>query len=197
MHPNKETPLPNMYLLMRGLRSISSNDRATIQFNSSSFDGKEVDFLGVTVRVDQIGGAYRHLVQAAEEGLNKLLLDNHPNFWLDSKAKIWDDTWKLTSGYCFLDHEQNPWRGRKSLEDLILQDPTLSERFARVGARGQFCWKSKQISAWLQDAYDIQRLLFLGFFISFGEPGRGSEMESLLLRNVPGGTIREVFVLVG
>ena len=54
--------------------------------------------MGVTVRVDQIGGAYRYLVQAAEEGLNKLLLDNHPNFWLDSKAKIWDDTWKLTSG---------------------------------------------------------------------------------------------------
>ena len=189
--------MPSMYLLMRGLAAIRSAENNQILYNAVDCSGRSAIIGDKTVSLDGIGTAIRWLIKEIDDRLDKLLFERD-EFCLDPSDTIHDEPKCLDGRYCFLDDNRNSWRkpGTRSVLQYILDDPTQRNMYA-YRESGQVCLNVDRISKYAQDIHELQKLLFLAVYLSFGEPARGTEMASNLLRNKPGGSIRTFFVLFG
>ena len=186
-----------MYLVLRYLNCFSSAEEGTRRFTALDFSGNNVIVLGRVLYLQDI----RYFVEAIIDEV-KELLRAHLFFGLDvfdidwSPGVVHDQPRNRSVGYsCFQDLSNSFHRHRFDLLRAILTHPSLRGRFHFVGPGGRIVWKAGPCFAYMATCHEVEMLLFCGTQTSVGEPGRGSEIASLLFSNVSGGTIRNLLVL--
>jgi superfamily II DNA or RNA helicase len=124
------------------------------------------------------------------------LVFSESEFSIPENKAIFDEPRNTKPGYSFVDDPRNPWSNTRTLMQYILQTPSLFGRFGYV-SESKIIWYPGAIAEYMKDAYELQNLLIVAVILTYGEPARATEIASNLLRNFPGGSIRNVFVTFG
>jgi hypothetical protein len=123
------------------------------------------------------------------------LLFHNPLFTITDTELIHDQPRSTLPGYGFVDDEHNSWSGKMTVLEYILSTPEHFDRFAYRNDKGIIVWKPTACYTFMKDVYNLQMDIFIVIILTFGAPGRGSEMLAQLFRNIAGGTIRNIFAL--
>lgn len=189
--------MPNLYLLHRGLSSISSAEQSATILSSPSWDSDAVTIGEKNLYFHEVGGMVRTLEREIESDLQKVLFDCD-EFLEPFETQIFDEPRRTVPGYSFLDDPRNPWHAKKALIEHILESPSLFKRFGSVSEdKAQIDWHTGAISAWLKEVFDLQEKFLIAIVLTYGEPARSTELVSNLVRNYPGGSIRNVYHAYG
>ncbi|KAF7768400.1 hypothetical protein Agabi119p4_7643 [Agaricus bisporus var. burnettii] len=189
-----ESILPTLYLLKRGLASLHTAAESSFHFNAPDLSGKSAIFEGKELSLDDIGELHRQFIAEITQTVNDLTF-HHPDFALAETELIHDEPRETKAGYSFVTDQRNSWNHRPSLLQHILQTPSLFQKYAYIMPDGLISWISTSIADYVQEVYDVQMKIVCTVILSYGEPARGTELASHLLSNVPGGSIRNFFVL--
>jgi hypothetical protein len=189
-----EAVMPALYLLKRGLSSIRSAHENLIAFNSVDPTGKITIIDSRSLHLIHIHEYTLRLERQVRERLDQLLF-HHPAFDLQDDEFIHDDPRSRDPGYGFTSDPRNSWQGKLTVLEHILTTPHLFESFAYYDEKGDMHWKPGAVHDRLILIYNLQMDLFILILLTFGAPGRGTELLSHLFLNVSGGSIRNVFVL--
>lgn len=186
--------MPLLYFQKRVISSFHTANEHFAMFNAPDLTGNRVIIDGVTLALtdirDMTMGIYEQAVQKADD-----LLFHCREFTINDDELIHDLPRCQTGGYGFLDDLRNCWHTRQTLLEYILSDPTLFNKFAFRNPDGTICWKPGPCFEWMHDYYNLQALIFCLVVGTFGATARGSEMWSSTIRNIPGGRMRNIFVL--
>ncbi|KAJ3555709.1 hypothetical protein NP233_g12145 [Leucocoprinus birnbaumii] len=188
--------LPHLYLLKRGLGGINSAEESALLFNAPDLSGTGAIIGDKTLRLSQIGDLHCRAVEELKAEIDELTF-HHPDFQLDPEIPIHDEPRERTPGYSFLEDKRNPWIGKKSLTQYILETPHLFSQFAYINSKGKVCWKPSFVDTWRNRIHRLWLKFLCLIILSYGEPARGTELASHLLANVGGGSIRNFFILFG
>ncbi|TEB19704.1 P-loop containing nucleoside triphosphate hydrolase protein [Coprinellus micaceus] len=189
--------MPNLYLLHRGLASISSAEQSGTILSSPSWDSDAVTIAERNLYFHEIGGMVEALEEEIESDLQGLLFDSNVHME-PFEGQIFDEPRKTTPRYCFVDDERNPWHKNKPLLHHILETPSLFRHFASLTPDGKgIDWHTGRISEWMKSAFQLQEKLMIAIVLTYGEPARSTELVTTLLRNYPGGSIRNFFTAFG
>ena len=191
---SNEGIIPSLYILLRGLYAISSADESTILFNSPDMSGTSAIFGSRTLHVSHVKDSVLKKLDHIVRELDRLTF-HESTFVIGPNELVHDEPRKRTPGYSFIVDERNSWTRKPTVLEYILTTPNLLQRFAYQDSTGQVVWKPGPCYRYMNDIYQLQMELFLVAILTFGEPGRGAELAAHLLSNVPGGSIRNVFVL--
>ena len=186
-----------MYLIKRYLSRFASAEEGTLRFTALDFSGDNIIVAGKVLRLRDIGLFVETIIDEVKE-----LFRIHLFFGLDifdinwSPGVVHEEPRNRSVGYsCFQDPANIFHKHRFGLMQIILTHPSLRGRFHFVSKEGGIVWKAGPCFAYMGFCHEVEMLLFSGSQISVGEPARGSEIASNLIRNVTGGTIRNIVVL--
>ena len=191
--------MASMYLLKRPLDHFASVEESPFVFSSLDFSGTNIIVRGRVLYLSDIKWFAETLTAELRQILQRDLLF--------SLTKAFDvATWhpgttheeprNTRMGYnCFSD-PQNSFSGcHESLLKAVLDDPSVSGRFHFRNASGTIVWKAAPCLAYLERCEAFELMLFAATHTTVGEPPRGTEIASHLIRNISGGTVRNVLVM--
>ena len=165
-------------------------------FNAPDLSGQAAIIGKQVLHMQAIGDALRQLIQEIKQDLDQLLF-HQPEFDIPDDLFIHDEPRKCEPGYSFVSDARNSWslRDAKTLAHHILITDHLFDHFCMLTAEGKILWKSVACMDQMRLVYKVQERLAITIILSSGQPARGTELASLVYANVPGGSIRNVFVL--
>ncbi|TEB31756.1 hypothetical protein FA13DRAFT_1709657 [Coprinellus micaceus] len=185
--------MPNLYLLHRGLASISSAEQSGTLLSSPSWDSNAVTIGEKNLHFHEIGSMIRRLEGDIERDLAKVLFDSETHL-APLDEQIYDEPRRTVPGYSFIDDQRNSWTRKPSMIEHVLQTPELLRRFGTVSPdRSRIDWHTGAITDWLREAFELQEKFMIAIVLSYGEPARSTELVTTLLRNYPGGSIRNIY----
>lgn len=189
--------LPYLYLCHRGLAGIYSADEHFYKFSSPDWQGDSVIFGSEILRLSHIKAFVEsELIDIAAE-IDELTFHS-PEFNLSSDGLIYDDPSNLQGSWCFLDDKRNTWSTQPTLIDHILNDDALFARYAyRDESSGRLLWKPSPCLTHGKKTHNITMRIFMLVILTFGGACRGTELLSMLLRNIGNGSIRNLLILFG
>lgn len=187
--------MPTLYLLHRQAVSIRSAEGTMITLNAPDLSGTSLIMGDSVVEIGQIGKAIISLQQEISDELDELLF-RQPCFNIEPDAMLYDSPRTREPGYSFVEDTRNPWNTAtfKSVLDYILDTPQVFNQFAYMHA-GIIVWHAGQCLTWRYRIFALQQKLMAAIILSYGGPARGMELVSHVYRNIPAGSIRNVFVL--
>lgn len=189
-----EAVLPGLYLLKRGLSSLHSAEQSALYFNAPDLSGQSAFIHGTKLELSAIKDL--HLRSLDEITLEIDQLTFHlPQFRLSQDETIHDEPRECKPNYSFISDQRNSWNHRPSLLQHILQSEDLFQKYAYITPDKRVSWVPTLIAPVVEQIYVLQKKLLCLIILSYGEPARGTELASHLLANVPGGSIRNFFVL--
>ena len=186
--------IPFLYFQKRVISSFHTANEHFALFNAPDLTGKHAIIDGVTLALTDIRDMTMDIYDEAVKKADNLLF-HCPDFTINDDLLIHDLPRCQTGGYGFLDDLNNSWHKRQTLLEHVLSEPKLFDRFAFRSPDGTICWKPGSCFEWMCDYYNLQVLIFLLVVGTSGATARGSEMWSSTIRNIPGGRMRNVFVL--
>lgn len=186
--------LPHLYLQKRVISSFQTANEHLVHFNARDLSGQNAIIDGVTLSLSDIRDMTMSIYAEALKKADELFF-HCAEFTIGEDEFIHDLPRCTKGGYGFLDDERNSWHSKRSLLEHVLSDPKLYDQFAYQDPEGKTRWKPGPCFAWKRLYIDIQSLIFILVVSSFGGTARGSEMWSTIIRNIPGGRMRNVFVL--
>lgn len=195
---DNEGPIPTMYLLMRPLNRFSSSEEGTTSFTALNFSGDHILVHGQIIRLLDVRNFVETLVQEIKCLIQERLFFGLPDVadveW--SPGTVHEEPRNTTLHYsCFRD-TRNRFSGHQDdLLRAILTHPKLHGRFHFVDGDGHIVWKAGACYAYMNLYHEVEMMMFVGSQSSGGEPGRGTEIASHLIRNISGGSIRNVVVM--
>lgn len=163
-------------------------------FNSPTNDGRVVMVKGKPVRLDAIKSMQDELMDKIEAKMDRLLWGR---FKLSDDIQIHDEPRELGPEYSFVGERCNTWNSEISVLEYILSTPERLAEFAYVGSDGHPVWLPGACMRHMKEIFELQQLLIIGIISSAGEPARGVEYACMIFANIPGGSIRNVFWLLG
>lgn len=128
-------------------------------------------------------------------------IENDMNTMLDNQFHIPPDTFIHDDPRCcrgdwgFLDHPQNPWVQQTTLLEYILTTPALRDKYAYINGDGDIVWNPAPCHQLAKAMFDNLMHLCVATILTCGGLARGTELLSHLIRNIAGGSIRNVFAL--
>lgn len=191
---NHQALLPQLYIYHRGLAALRSADDQFYQFNAPDFQGNAIIVQGHTLYLSQIRDYVEGLSTKIEAAIDRLTFDL-PQCKLDQDTFVHDEPRSRTPAWGFVDHKDNPWAGQHHVLQHILNDPATFESFGFRAANGDVVWKVGRCYQYTKEIFDVLMDILIAIVLTYGAPARASELLAHLLRNVAGGSIRNVFVL--
>lgn len=191
---NHEAVLPQLYFYHRGLAALRSADDQFYQFNAPDFQGNSIIVQGHTLYLSQIHDYVEVLSVKIEKAIDRLTF-NLPQCKLDQDTLVHDDPRLRAPKWGFVDHKDNPWAGKNFVLEHILTDPATFESFAFRAPDGTIVWRVGYCYQYTQDIFNVLMDICIAIVLTYGAPARASELLAHLLRNIAGGSIRNVFVL--
>ena len=95
----------------------------------------------------------------------------------------------------FIDHPRNPFSAKsRDLLHAIITHPELHRVFNTVDHNNKIVWLPGPCNQYINKMDNTMGKVFTVIQYTAGAPGRLTEAASRLIRNVPGGSIRNVFV---
>jgi hypothetical protein len=183
----------HLYLLKRVLDSIQSADTKALPFNSPTNDGRSVTVDGTHIYAQDMKMCHDELMDEIETRIDKLLWGQ---FKLSEDQEIQDDPRNRNAGYSFISDLRNAWTTGTSVLEYIVSTPSLLEKFGSLDTDGSVIWHPGACVLQMTEIYEVQRLIAISLIMGGGQPGRAIEYACLLLCNIPGGSIRNVFWLM-
>jgi len=185
-----------LYILLRCFMSMRSADDSMLVFNAPDLSGQSAIIGHRELHVHAIGDALRELIQDITKELDELLF-HQAEFNIPEDLFIHDEPRCKESGYSFASDSRNRWTSRdaKSLVRHVFVTDFLFRHFCVETREGKILWQSVACLDQMQRIYKVQESIAIALILSSGQPARGTELASLLYANVPGGSIRNVFVL--
>jgi hypothetical protein len=195
-----EGPIPSLYLLKQPLNQLASVEESPLAFTSLDFSGTNIIVRGHVLYLKDLKFFVETLITELRESLERDLLLGLPGIidvatW--QPGIIYEEPRNTTMGYACFSDKRNP--GFTSQEDILLKavldDPSLSGRFHFRDAANNIVWKAAPCLAYLDRCEAFEMRLFSAAHTTVGEPARGTEFASHIIRNISAGTIRNVFAL--
>jgi hypothetical protein len=186
--------MPALYILKRGLTAIRSASDDLVAFNSVDMSGKSTLIDSRILHVDHIRDYTVRMLEDVQLTMDRLLF-YHPSFQMDDDEFVHEEPRSLSPSYGFVDDKRNKWTKSRTVLEYIFTTPRLCEQFTYFDGRGNIRWKPSACHCRMVEIYQLQMKLFILTLLTFGSPGRGTELLSHLIRNVAGGSVRNVFVL--
>lgn len=184
--------MPHLYLLKRGLSSIKSASQNMILFSSPTNDGRSAIINGKLLTMVALKAVHDDLINRIEAELDLLLWGE---FKILEDAYIHDEPRELSAGYGFVNEQMNSWKQEKLVVQHILMTTHLRSQFADVDDEGNVFWLPGACMQRMRAIYDLQMLIAIAIVLTGGEPARACEYAMMLLANVAGGSIRNIFWL--
>ena len=157
--------MPTLYLLKRYLSAIALADQTTMLFDSPTNDGRTFTVDGALITLDDIKQSQDRLLAQIESKLDELLWHQ---FHLPPGAKILDDPRNRSVGFSFATNLNNTWIGDSLVLRYIipdwLEEFEVLDQFTPSG----ILWKPARCNLFMQEAFDIQRLLAIGIILTGG-----------------------------
>jgi hypothetical protein len=187
-----------MYIYMRLLNKLVSAADGVLEFTGLNFHGDNIILQGKVLYLRDIHNFIEALAADIKGSIQRDLFFN-----LDVISVDWSPTGivheeprNLRLSYSAFDDPHNHFlEGKHSLLQLILDHPRLRGLFHFVDQQNRIVWKAGPCFAYMDLAHEVEMKLFCATQTSVGEPGRGTEVASHLIRNVAGGTIRNVLLM--
>jgi hypothetical protein len=186
--------MPSMYILLRGLLAISSADENTMLFNAPDTSGTSAIFGSRTLHVSHVRDYVLEKLQDVTSQLDKLTF-HQSMFTISPTEHVYDEPRCRTPGYSFLHDNRNSWNSKPTVLEFLLSNPEIFAQYGYINPAGKVVWKPGPCHQAMDAIHSLQMDLFVLTVLTFGEPGRGTELAAHLLNNVPGGSIRNVFAL--
>ncbi|KAF9491147.1 hypothetical protein BDN71DRAFT_1434142 [Pleurotus eryngii] len=192
-----EGPMPTLYLLLRPLNRLVSAEQGTLQFNGTHPSGTDIMLDDKIITVADLGSTVRTMTNEIRR-----MLQDEIFFGLDivDLERVWgiirDDPRNVLPGYAwFKDLANNLGPCEHVLARAMLTHPRLRGLFHFIDTNGGIVWKAGACLPWVDTCHEVEMHLSVVTQLSAGEPGRGTELASHLIRNISGGSIRNVFVI--
>lgn len=193
-----EGPLACLYLLRRPLDRFAQTEGAPFTFTAADFSGQNVIVCGKTLYIAEVKHMVETLVSELKTCLKDQLLFGISDLMdVDSwtPGTIHEEPRNTRSGYsCLSDPHNSTWTQEDWLLKIFLDHPAVAGRFHLI-CDDQVVWRAAPCLQYLQKCHEFEMLLFVAAHLTVGEPPRGTEFASHSIRNIPGGSIRNVFVL--
>lgn len=189
-----EAVLPQLYLYHRGLTALHSTDDHFYTFNARDFQGDSVILGHKTLYLSKIREYVEKLIVKIQSDMNELLFCR-PEFTLVPDSFIHDDPRLHTASWGFIHDKRNPWIPATTILEHILNNPALFAQFAYRNECGEVVWKPVPCHQYAKQIFENMMDTFIAIILTSGAPERGTELLSHLIRNVSGGSIRNVYVL--
>jgi hypothetical protein len=182
---------------MRLLNKFASAESGPMEFTAVNFNGDNVIVCGRVLYLYDIRNFVNQLIEEVKRHIKDDLL-----FGLDivdinwSPEVVHEEPRNTQVSYSSFDDFHNSFHQHKdTLLELILTHPSLRGRFHYVNQHNRIVWKAGPCFAYMDIAHDVEMKLFSGTQMTVGGPGRGTEVASHLIRNVSGGSIRNILIL--
>jgi superfamily II DNA helicase RecQ len=187
--------MPSLYILLRGLTAISSAEHGAVLFSAPNFDGDCVTVHGQNLHLHQFKKMVEELEEEISQDLDSLLF-NDPIFQLPEDIDILDEPRRTAPQYSFVDDKRNVWHKTTSVLQYIMDH---SHIFADMGivVESKIRWYPSALHEYAANIYHLQQKILVAIILTYGEPARATELASNLLRNYPGGSIRNIFFAFG
>lgn len=193
------TPMAYLINTWKYLRTLASADDGMPTIATTDPSGETMLIDGEVVGRSHIANLLKEILAAYDEVIREQFCLNLSSdyFELPKYKEITEDPANTTPGYSFLHDDRNPFlKVADRLVSLWLGKPSIADRLAyKLDER--IYWITGQARALLAAEAQATRLLVAALMISSGAPPRGEEMAAMVVRNVPGGSIRNVLVLKG
>lgn len=186
--------LPQLYLYHRVFAGIYSADQHFYKFNAPDWNGDSLLIDDKLLRLEDIHDFVEKEIEDVSDEMDRLLFHR---FRLSETRDIHDDPSSRTGSWGFTDHAQNQWADHGTVVRYILETPSLFAQFAYRNAKGHVIWKPSPCLSYSKAIFDLMMRIFVLVILTFGAPGRGTELLSWLFRNISAGSIRNVFLLFG
>ncbi|KAH9920765.1 uncharacterized protein B0H18DRAFT_956901 [Fomitopsis serialis] len=112
-------------------------------------------------------------------------------------SSIYDQPRNFDADFNFFDDPRNKMGDvQHALLRLILNNSDLAGSFHYVHG-DQVVWKSLRCQQFLRDAYEAEQRLCTMIHLSYGQPARGEELATVTVRNIRGGSARNLYVMHG
>jgi len=186
-----------MYLIKRYLSRFSSTEKGMLRFTALDFTGENIIVARKVLHLRDICRFVETIIEEVKKSFRDHLLFGLDVFDVDwSPGMVHEEPRNRSVNYsCFQDPTNSFHKHRFDLVETILTHPSLHGRFHFVSKEGRIIWKVGPCFAYMGICHEVEMLLFSGTQTSVGEPARASEIASNSVRNVTGGTIRNIVVL--
>jgi hypothetical protein len=163
-------------------------------FNSIDRSGTNVVIRQHVLHLAAIKSACESLMDEIHTETNELTF-GLPGFDIPDDLPIFDELHCREPHFGFLDHARNPFVAQsKDLMKAIITHPQLKGVFHIVDQNNNIVWLPGPCNQYIAKAVRTMTKSFTVTQLNGGAPGRLSEAAARLIRNVPGGSIRNVFV---
>lgn len=189
-----EAVLPNLYLLKRGLSGLHSAEQSALFFNAPDLSGQSAFIHGRKLELAAIKDLHLRAINEITSEIDELTF-YLPQYRLTANETIYEEPRECKPGYSFVTDPRNSWNHHPSLVQHILQSEDLFQKYAYITHEKRVSWVPTLIAPVVERIFELQKKLLCLIILSYGEPARGTELASHLLANVPGGSIRNFFVL--
>lgn len=168
-------------------------------FTALDFTGRNVIVNGKVLYVADIKSFVESIIQELHHSLRHHLLFGLTNLvdiqrW--SPGVVHEEPRNTRAGYsCFMDPRNSFISDCDLLLRTVLDNAKISGRFHFINQNGQVVWKAAPCFEYLEYCEAFEMSLFSAAQVTVGEPARGTEFASHCLRNIAGGSIRNVFII--
>ncbi|KDQ49260.1 hypothetical protein JAAARDRAFT_51811 [Jaapia argillacea MUCL 33604] len=199
-------PAANLLTLQHMFKALGSTEEGFPMFTAMDFSGDNLLFKGHVLTKAKYKSFADNLYESAYHLLSQgVLFGRFDDEMMNWRTQIIHETMPCRDvGYCFLDDPHNPFLAVKDkVLTLMLEDPILSRRFSYTDSQGNIILKPSSCFAWLDIHDECLLHITLATLYTQGHNARLEELCSHLLRNVSGGSVRnvhiynQVFTLIG
>lgn len=182
---------------MRPLNKFVSAEESMLEFTGVGFNGDNIIIDGKVLYLHNIRSCVNSLISEIKDHIKNELLFGIDIIDIDwSPDIIHEEPRNARVSYSAFDDPHNPFCASKdTVLRIILTDPRLRGRFHYVDERDHIIWKAGPCFAYMEIAHEVEMKLFSSTQMTVGEPGRGTEVASHLIRNAAGGSLRNVFIM--
>ena len=176
------------------MSSIYSAEKGVPVFNSIDRSGTNVIIRGFILRLESVKQACQTLIAEISKETDELTF-GLPGFDIPDDLVIYDDLRSREPHFGFLDHARNPFAAQsRELLRVIITHPDLRGVFHIVDQQSNIVWLPGPCNRYIAKTISTMGKVFTVTQYTSGAPGRLTEAAARLIRNVPGGSIRNVFV---
>ncbi len=188
-----EAVLPTLYHLHRGLAGLSTSSVAAPSFNALDRSGTNIEIHGKILRLTAIKDMVLRLDNEIADGIDRLTFGLGA---LEVPTHVSESPREAAADFGFMDHMSNPFHQEKhELLRHIFSGRNPGVQMYAVDGGDQIIWLAGPCHEYLALADAVLKQLFVATHLTVGPPARGTEITSQLIRNVAGGSFRNVLFL--
>jgi len=188
-----EAVLPTLYHLHRGLAGLSTSSVSTPLFNALDRSGTNVEIHGKILYLTAIKDMVMRLNNEIADGIERLTFGLGA---LEVPEHVSESPREARADFGFIDHPSNIFhKERDMLLRYILSGRNPGVRMYSIDGDDQIVWLAGPCHEYLALADSVLKQLFVATHLTVGPPARGTEVTSQLIRNVAGGSFRNILFL--